>query len=154
MKALPRQARWLYLTAGLVVVTDRITKVLAESFLAGRPPLRVVPGVYLTYTTNLGGAFGVFQNAAWLFAAAAVIVSGIIVVMSMKIKRTPLAVGLGLVLGGSLGNLTDRVLNGPWLSGRVVDFIDLRFWPVFNIGDAAIVVGASMIVVAGIVRKS
>ncbi|MEX1047792.1 MAG: signal peptidase II [Actinomycetota bacterium] len=154
MKALPHQARWLYLTAALVIVVDRLTKMLAESLIAGEPSVRVLPGVYLTYTTNLGGAFGVFQNAAWLFAAAAVIVSAVIVVLSVRIKRTPLAIGLGLVLGGSLGNLVDRVVNGPWLSGRVVDFIDLRVWPVFNIGDAAIVVGAGIIIVAGIARKS
>ncbi|MEX0834440.1 MAG: signal peptidase II [Actinomycetota bacterium] len=154
MKALPHQARWLYLTAALVIVVDRVTKMLAESLIAGEPSVRVLPGVYFTYTTNLGGAFGVFQNAAWLFAAAAVIVSAVIVVLSVRIKRTPLAIGLGLVLGGSLGNLVDRVVNGPWLSGRVVDFIDLRVWPVFNIGDAAIVVGAGIIIVAGIARKS
>ena len=52
------------------------------------------------------------------------------------------AVALGLILGGALGNLTDRALRGPGLSGRVIDFIDLHIWPVFNVADAAIVIGA------------
>ena len=55
------------------------------------------------------------------------------------------ALGLGLVLGGALGNLADRALRGPGLSGHVVDFIDLHWWPVFNVADSAIVIGAVVI---------
>ena len=60
------------------------------------------------------------------------------------------AVALGLILGGATGNLLDRVLRGSGLSGRVVDFIDLHVWPVFNVADAAIVVGAALLAFAAL----
>ena len=59
-----------------------------------------------------------------------------------------------MILGGALGNLTDRILHGPGVSGRVVDFIDFRVWPVFNLADASIVVGAALVVLAGMRRKA
>ena len=65
-----------------------------------------------------------------------------------------LSVGLGLVLGGALGNLTDRVVRGSGLNGRVVDFIDFRVWPVFNLADSAIVIGAALILLAGVRRAA
>jgi signal peptidase II len=75
-------------------------------------------------------------------------VSAAIVVYSLRVARLPVAVGLGLVLGGALGNLTDRAVNGPGLSGSVVDFIDLQIWPVFNVADTAIVTGAILLAVS------
>jgi signal peptidase II len=83
-----------------------------------------------------------------LFATATVVVSVVIVVMSVRIGRASVAAALGLILGGALGNLTDRALNGPALSGHVVDFIDFHVWPVFNLADSAIVVGAILLAVA------
>jgi signal peptidase II len=141
-----RLAGLLYGTAAAAYVLDRLTKLWAEDVLAGRPPVEVVPGVLrLTYTTNSGGAFGLGQSAWWLFAGATIVVSGIIIVLSMRITRPSVAVALGLVLGGALGNLTDRAMNGPGLSGRVTDFIDLRVWPVFNVADMAVVCGAVLL---------
>lgn len=69
-------------------------------------------------------------------------------VMSVRIGRASVAATLGLILGGALGNLTDRALNGPALSGHVVDFIDFHVWPVFNVADTAIVAGAILLAVA------
>jgi signal peptidase II len=117
--------------------------------LAGEAPIDVIPGVLsLTYTTNSGGAFGLGRSAPWLFATATVVVSLAIVVMSIRIGRPSVAAALGLILGGALGNLTDRALNGPALSGHVVDFIDFHVWPVFNLADSAIVVGAILLAFA------
>jgi lipoprotein signal peptidase len=114
-----RLALLLYGTASAAYVLDRLTKVWAERALAGEPPIEVIPGVLrLTYTTNSGG---------------------------MRLGRRSLAVALGLVLGGALGNLTDRAVNGAGLSGRVTDFIDLRVWPVFNVADMAVVAGALLL---------
>jgi signal peptidase II len=62
-------------------------------------------------------------------------------------------VALGLVLGGALGNLTDRIVRGPGVSGRVVDFIDFHVWPVFNVADSAIVIGAVLLAMGGIRRE-
>lgn len=144
----------LYAAAVLVYVLDRVTKLWAEAALAGRPPIEVVPGVLsLNYTTNSGGAFGLGRSAPWVFAGATVLVSAVIVLASVRLDRRPLAVALGLILGGALGNLTDRVLNGPGLSGSVTDFIDLQVWPVFNLADGAIVTGAVLLAISSTRRE-
>ena len=142
-------ALWLFGTAGLAYVADRATKAWAESALAGRSPIDVIPGVLsLNYTTNSGGAFGLGRSAPWLFAGATIVVSIVIVVVSTRLSSLPMAIALGLILGGALGNLTDRMANGPGLSGHVTDFVDLHIWPVFNLADSAIVVGAILLAIA------
>ena len=150
-----RLAAWLYATAGLTYLADRLTKLWAERSLAGRPPMTVIPGVLqLNYTTNSGGAFGLGQSASWVFAAATILVAAAIVASSFRLRHGPTAVALGLILGGAFGNLTDRAARGDGLlSGRVVDFIDFHVWPVFNLADSAIVIGALLLAVAGIRRE-
>jgi signal peptidase II len=139
----------LYGTAAVAYLLDRLTKMWAEGALAGRAPVEVIPGVLsFNYTTNSGGAFGLGRSAPWLFATATVAVSLVIVVMSFRMSRPLVAVSLGLILGGALGNLTDRVVNGPALSGHVTDFIDFHVWPVFNLADSAIVLGAVVLAIA------
>jgi signal peptidase II len=150
-----RLAAWLYGTAGLTYMADRITKLWAERALAGRPPVTVIPGVLqLNYTTNSGGAFGLGQSAPWVFAAATILVAAAIVASSFRLRSGPAAVALGLILGGAFGNLTDRAARGDGLlSGRVVDFIDFHVWPVFNVADSAIVIGALLLAVGGLRRE-
>jgi signal peptidase II len=150
-----RPAAWLYTTAGLTFLADRLTKLWAECSLIGRPPVSVIPGVLrLNYTTNSGGAFGLGQSAPWVFAAATVVVAAAIVASSFRLRNGLAAVALGLILGGAIGNLTDRALHGDGLlSGRVVDFIDFHVWPVFNVADAAIVVGALLLAASGLRRE-
>jgi signal peptidase II len=145
----------VYAAAVLVYALDRVTKILAENQLAHHGPVDVIPGVLrFTYTTNPGGAFGLFGSAPYLFLAATLVVCAAIVVASFNAHSLPLAVGLGLVLGGALGNLTDRVARGSGLSGRVVDFIDFHVWPVFNLADSAIVIGAALILITGLRRAT
>ena len=140
--------------AGAAYAADRITKAWAERALAGAPPIEVIPGILrLTFTTNSGGAFGLGRSAPWLFAGATILVSALILWAAPRVTRGSTALALGLILGGALGNLTDRLLRGPALSGRVVDFIDLRVWPVFNLADSAIVVGAAILVLGGLRRE-
>jgi signal peptidase II len=150
-----RLAARLAVAAALVYLLDRITKLLAQQHLAGRAPIDLIPGVVrLTYTTNAGGAFGLFGGQPWLFFGATVLVCAAIVIASTRLSRPAVAVGLGLILGGALGNLTDRILHGPGVSGRVVDFVDFRIWPVFNLADSAIVIGAIVVVLAGARRPA
>jgi signal peptidase II len=151
----PRLAIALYSVAGLVYVLDRVTKILAENRLANRPPIRVIPGVLdLRYATNSGGAFGLFPGQPWVFFIATILVCvAIVVVASPRLTSTPTAVGLGLVLGGAVGNLTDRLIRGSGISGRVVDFIDFQIWPVFNLADSAIVIGAGIVIIFGFRRS-
>jgi signal peptidase II len=146
-----RLALLLYSAAAVAYVVDRVTKLIVESHLEGRPPIDVIPGVVrLRFTTNTGGAFGLFGGQTWLFFGATALVCAAIVVVSWSLQSRVSAVGLGLVLGGALGNMTDRILRGP---RGVVDFIDFRVWPVFNAADSAIVIGALIVAVAGLRRR-
>ncbi|HJX07240.1 MAG TPA: signal peptidase II [Actinomycetota bacterium] len=137
----------LWLTAATVLVCDRLTKLWAERALPDHPR-DVVDGILsLRYTTNSGGAFSLGDRAPLVFAVAAIGVCTAIAVTSFRARSGAHAIALGLVLGGAAGNLIDRIARGPGLSGRVVDFIDLHVWPVFNVADASIVVGAALLVV-------
>jgi signal peptidase II len=151
-----RFAAWLYAVAALVYVVDRVSKAIVEGALGPhRPPIDLIPGVLrVTYTENPGGAFGLFGSAPWLFLLATLLVCLVIVGASFSLSNRLLAVGLGMVLGGAVGNLTDRMIRGGGLSGQVVDFIDFRVWPVFNVADAAIVIGAAVVVLAGVRRAA
>jgi signal peptidase II len=133
--------------AGAVVIVDRITKIWAERSFAAHP--RDVLGGLLTlrFTTNSGGAFSMGDAAPLFFAIAAIVVCVAIVATSFRQRSKAHAVALGLILGGALGNLIDRVTRGPRLTGRVIDFVDPHVWPVFNAADAAIVCGAILLAV-------
>jgi signal peptidase II len=150
-----RRARLLALMYGLsvsVYIVDRVTKLWAEHDLQGRAPIVLIPKVLdLSYTTNTGGAFSLFAGVPWVFFAASVGISAAIVWSSRKLTRAPAAVGLGLVLGGAIGNLTDRIVRGSGVSGQVVDFIHLHLWPTFNVADSCIVVGAGVLILSGMV---
>lgn len=148
-----RPALLLYGVAVAAYVLDRLTKLWAERHLQGRPPLVLVPHVVsLDYTTNTGGAFSLLTSQPWLFVGASVLVCLVVVALSPRIRSTATALGLGLVLGGGLGNLTDRLFHGQGISGRVVDFIDFHVWPVFNLADSSIVVGIIVVVAAQVFR--
>src|SRR4051794_17783792 len=136
----------LWITAAIVLVCDRLTKLWAEHALPDH--LRdVIDGILaFRYTTNSGGAFSVGDRAPLVFAAAAILVCAAIALTSFRARPTAHAVALGLVLGGAAGNLIDRITRGSGLAGRVVDFIDVHVWPVFNVADASIVVGALLLV--------
>jgi signal peptidase II len=136
-----------------VYVLDRVTKILVETHLQGREPVELIPGVVqLRFTTNPGGAFGLFGKWSWLFVVVSVAVIIVIVLASRNLPSTAAAIGLGLILGGALGNVTDRLIRGSGLSGEVVDFIDLHVWPVFNLADTGIVVGAAILLIVGVRR--
>lgn len=140
-----RGAALLFTTAAAVYVADRLSKLWAERQLADAP-MEVIRGVLtLRFTTNSGGAFSLGQSAPWLFATATLVVVGLIVATAFRHRSALGALALGLILGGALGNLTDRAVRGPGLRGRVVDFVDVHVWPVFNVADSAIVVGALLL---------
>ncbi len=144
-----RAARTLFVVAVVSFGLDRITKIWAEATLPGSP-IEVVPGVLtLRFTTNSGGAFSIGQSAPWFFVGVSAVVVAIILATSFRHTSRIVGVGLGLVLGGALGNLTDRAFRDEGFRGRVVDFIDFHVWPVFNLADSAIVIGAIVLAWAG-----
>ncbi len=144
----PRRGGILVLgTAAAVLALDRGTKIWAEHSFSVHPR-DVIDGVLtFRFTTNSGGAFSMGDQAPLLFAIAAIVVCAAIAVTAFRARPALHAVALGLILGGALGNLFDRAFRGSGLSGRVVDFIDLHAWPVFNLADAAIVSGAALLAV-------
>jgi signal peptidase II len=140
-----RGALILFGTAAGVLVLDRGTKVWAERALVDHP-MEVIPGILtLRFTSNSGGAFSLGQSAPWFFAAATIVVSAVIVITAFRARAVLTSTALGLILGGALGNLADRAIRGPGLRGHVVDFIDLHVWPVFNVADSAVVIGALLL---------
>jgi len=148
-----RAAGTLFVTAVLAYGADRITKIWAEATLPAGP-IDLVPGVLtLRFTTNSGGAFSIGQRAPWFFVGVTAIVVAIILATSFRHTSRVVGASLGLVLGGALGNLTDRISRGSGMRGRVVDFIDFHVWPVFNLADSAIVIGAVLLAWAGLREK-
>ena len=145
-----RSATWLFASAAAVYLLDRLTKLWAEEVLEGRAPIEILPGLRLTFATNPGGAFSIGGEAPLLFVIATVIVSASIVVTAFRHIRLLTSIALGCVLGGAMGNLTDRALRAPGFRGHVVDFIDIGSWPVFNVADSAIVVGAILLAWTGL----
>ena len=144
----------LWITAAIVLVCDRLTKLWAEHALPDHPR-DVIDGILrLRYTTNSGGAFSLGDRAPLVFAVAAIVVCAAIAITSFRARSAWHAVALGLVLGGAAGNLIDRITRGSGLSGRVIDFIDLHVWPVFNVADASIVVGAILLVVLALRERA
>ena len=149
-----RLATLVFATAAGAYALDRVTKALAEHLLQANP-VKLIPRVLeLTFTTNRGGAFGLFGNAPYLFLAATLVVCAAIVVASFGVSRPVIAVGMGLVLGGALGNLTDRIVRGTGFDGRVIDFIHITGWPVFNVADSCIVIGAALILLGGLRHRT
>ena len=141
-----RPALILFVTALLTYGVDRATKTWAEATLPGGP-IDVVPGVLtLRFTTNSGGAFSIGQRAPWFFVGVTAVVVAIILATSFRHTSRIVGASLGLVLGGALGNLTDRAIRGPGMRGRVVDLIDFHVWPVFNLADSAIVCAGVLMV--------
>ncbi len=138
--AQPARQAQLYLVALVAFCLDRITKALVQHNLQLDVPHAVIGRiVYLTHTQNTGAAFSFGVSFGTFFMLLAAVVSAAIIVYNRRIPAGEvwLRVGLGLIMGGALGNALDRAV-----SGSVTDFIDLRWWPVFNVADSSIVLGA------------
>jgi signal peptidase II len=133
-------------TAAVVVAIDQITKTIALHALADGP-VHVFWTLRFNLSFNSGLAFSLGTGlTTWITFAAVLLVAGLLV-MSRRVTSMTMAIALGLVLGGALGNLTDRLIRGH--GGAVIDFIDFQWWPVFNVADMAITIGAVLLVVAG-----
>ncbi|MEJ2859110.1 MULTISPECIES: signal peptidase II [unclassified Saccharothrix] len=150
----------LALIAPVVFALDLVTKVIAVQQLEGEPPIELMGGlVHLSFLRNSGAAFGMAEGYTVILALIACGVVGFILWIARKLRSVGWAIGLGLVLGGALGNLADRIFRGPGpLRGHVVDFISVvepygTFFPVFNVADSAICVGGAVIVLMAIMQR-
>lgn len=132
--------RRLLLISFAVFLADRVTKGLAVRFLSDVPTLPLIPGVFhLTLVRNTGVAFGLFQGQGLLIMLGALsFVLGLVWTVLKDKPARGFLISLALVLGGALGNLLDRLRFGS-----VIDFLDLRLWPVFNLADSCITIGVA-----------
>ena len=142
------RTRLLLALAVAVLAVDLASKVTVVATMTPGQNIRWLGGlVYLSFYRNTGAAFSFAQGATVLFSLLAVAVAVVIVRQSRRLFSNGWAVALGLVLGGAVGNLVDRIFRAPGvLQGGVVDFIsvfgpDGRVWPIFNAADSAIVCG-------------
>lgn len=139
--------RWAVPLAMAVVLLDQITKHWAVSSLPGRPPVHVVWTLQWNLAFNRGMAFSSGQG---LGPVIGVLALGITVMVLRLVHRQGsrlAAVAGGLVAGGAVGNVVDRLFRGDaWMRGAVVDFIDFQWFPIFNIADTAVNVGGALFV--------
>ena len=147
-----RRAGVLAVVAVLAVAADVTTKLAVVAHLEGREPVRLLGGlVTLEASRNSGAAFSFAEGATVVFTAVAVAVVVVIIRTSRRLGSTPWAVTLGLLLGGAVGNLLDRLFRAPGIGrGAVVDFIHLPHFAVFNVADSCITVGAVLAVLLSV----
>lgn len=145
------RAAVLALAAALVMVLDQLSKWWALEALDGGRRIPVAWTLELGLSFNTGAAFGIGRGITPILVAAGVVLLIVLIGMSRTIVGVPGTVALGMVLGGSIGNLTDRLVRDH--GGAVIDFIDFGWWPVFNVADIGISVGAVLLVVFSIERR-
>lgn len=150
----PAAYRLAVVSAALVFVADRLTKLWALEVLPGGN-ITVIPDVLgFELAFNTGAAYGLFKGGGSFIAIAAIIASGLILYALRSVERSFEAITLGAIMGGALGNLADRIIRGPgWFDGAVVDWIETPLWPNFNIADSAISVGAVLLILATLRRS-
>jgi signal peptidase II len=145
----PRRLRLLLSVAAVVLTLDVVTKVLAVRLLPPGQPISIIGDVVTwNLVRNSGAAFSMATGYTWLLTLIATGVVVGIVWMGRRLVSPWWAVGLGMILGGAMGNLVDRFFRAPGpLRGHVVDFFSVGWWPVFNVADPSVVGGAILLVV-------
>jgi signal peptidase II len=139
----------------VVLVLDQLSKAWAETALSDGPIVVIEGFLQFRLTYNTGAAFSMFSKGGPILGVIAV---GVIVMIMFVLKdasRKAEAIALGMVLGGSIGNLTDRVFRGDGLlDGAVVDFIDFSFFATFNVADMGITLGVGLLLLVSFFFKS
>jgi len=145
----PRRIVLFGAVAAVALLLDVVSKVLVAAYLGDSKPVRTLWGaVYLDEARNSGAAFSLGTGFTVILTAIALVVVVVIVRAASRMRSRGWAVALGLILGGALGNLGDRIFRAPGVfRGHVVDWISLfgpwgEHWPIFNLADSAIVCGA------------
>ena len=126
-----------------IILLDQISKFMIEHTMELGASIPIIKGVFhLTYILNPGAAFGILENNRWFFVITAVSVLAVLFYYRHAIISEPRLVQIGIALfaGGAFGNLIDRIRTG-----LVIDFFDLRIWPIFNVADIAICLGVGLI---------
>lgn len=147
-----RRSRWMVpaLAGAAVLILDQLTKWWASDVLADRT-IDLVWTLRLHLVFNTGAAFSLGEGRGALFAVLILLVIALLVRQGASTVDPVARIAVGAIIGGAIGNLADRVFRegGGFFGGAVVDFIDLQWWPVFNVADSAIVVGGILVVWRG-----
>lgn len=146
-----RPRRLTLVVAAVWVLVDQLTKHWALNALDDGRTIDLVGSLRFNLAFNTGTAFGLGPGLGPLVAVVAVGVALALVRLAGSMPSRSAAVALGMLLGGAVGNLVDRVLRSGdgFLGGAVVDFVDLQWWPIFNVADVGIVGGGILLVIAG-----
>ncbi|MDP3790617.1 MAG: signal peptidase II [Candidatus Omnitrophota bacterium] len=134
----------LVLIASLVIIIDRLAKFLVFNNMLEGQSVEILPKIFhITLVLNTGAAFGLFKDKNQFFIVMSFIVVALIFAYVWLGKRKDLVSlsALGLILGGAAGNVIDRLIFG-----HIIDFLDFRVWPVFNVADSSITIGAVLLV--------
>jgi signal peptidase II len=128
----------------LIIISDQITKFLITKYMALHQSIPLIKNIlHLTYIQNTGAGFGILKGSNTILIFTSLIIIGVILFNFKKIiKEKPVHIPIALILGGAIGNLIDRILIG-----HVIDFIDFRIWPAFNVADSAITIGAVWLII-------
>ena len=135
----------IFYTALLIVIFDQLTKFLIKQNFQLNQSIPIIKNIlHLTYVTNTGSAFGLFKgfNLIFIFFSIIVIIAIFYYLRRIVNNEKLLQFSVGLLLGGTLGNLIDRLIYS-----FVVDFIDFRIWPVFNVADSAVTISVILLVI-------
>jgi signal peptidase II len=131
-----------------IVAVDQLTKAWAVAALSDGPVHVIGDTVEFELTRNGGGAFSRFQGMTPVLAIGAIVVTFVLFRVLRGMTDSVLVVALTLVLGGALGNLVDRFVRAPGiLRGHVIDFVSVGWWPVFNVADSCVSIGAVLLIV-------
>ncbi|MEP6659979.1 MAG: signal peptidase II [Acidimicrobiales bacterium] len=137
------------LVAAFVIAVDQLTKWWALTALDPARPTHVVWTLQFNVSYNSGMAFSRGRGLGPLIGVAALVIIVVLVLKLRAVNGALATVASGLVIGGALGNICDRIFrSGGFLRGEVVDFIDLQWWPVFNVADMAVTIGGVLLVFA------
>ncbi len=134
----------IFSTALVIIFLDQFTKFLVRTKFQLSESIPIITNIlHFTYVTNTGSAFGLFKGFSIFFILFSIAVIAVILYSIKKIKENQKLMQLyaGLLLGGTIGNLIDRILFG-----HVIDFIDFRIWPVFNVADSAVTISVIFLV--------
>ncbi|HEY5076722.1 MAG TPA: signal peptidase II [Acidimicrobiia bacterium] len=139
---------WVGAALVSIVAVDQLTKAWAVSALADGPKHAIGDFLVFDLSRNSGSAFSRFQGYTPVLAVLAIVIASFVARALRQATDSWTLVGLVLVLGGALGNLADRLARSPgFLRGHVVDFVAVGWWPVFNVADSCITIGAIVLIV-------
>ncbi len=144
-----KTSRMSLLISAVIVLLDQVSKAWALGVLADGRIIHVIWTMQFNLTYNRGMAFSRGTGIGPIIGVIGLVVVALLLLSLRRADNTLTRVATGLIIGGAVGNILDRLFRGSgWMRGAVIDFIDFQWWPVFNIADMAIMIGAATMVVA------